>query len=178
MMDAKERSSDKAAQEMIARMAKAGQQNVWDRLEAQLPQCGFGKQGVCCRICVMGPCRISKKAPLGVCGANADTIAARNLVRMIASGSAAHSDHGRDVAHTLLMVAEGKTADYEIKDETKLRALAVEYGIATEGKSKKDLAKAVAETAFAEFGQQHGALRFLSRAPKKRQEIWKETMHS
>ncbi len=49
-MDAKERSSDKASQEMISRMAEAGQQNVWDRLEAQSPQCGFGKQGICCSI--------------------------------------------------------------------------------------------------------------------------------
>jgi carbon-monoxide dehydrogenase catalytic subunit len=97
-MEPKERSSDKAAQEMIAHMAKAGQQNAWDRLEAQSPQCGFGKQGICCRICAMGPCRITKKAPVGVCGADADTIVARNFLRAIAAGTSAHSDHGRGVA--------------------------------------------------------------------------------
>ena len=48
-MEPKQRSSDVAAQEMIIRMAEAHQQNAWDRLETQLPQCGFGKQGVCCR---------------------------------------------------------------------------------------------------------------------------------
>ena len=97
-MEQKERSSDKAAQEMIAYMAKAGQENAWDRLEAQKPQCGFGKQGICCRICTMGPCRITKKAPLGVCGADVDTIVARNFLRAIAAGVSAHSDHGRTVA--------------------------------------------------------------------------------
>ena len=100
-MDPEKRSSDKASQEMIQHMADAGLQNAWDRLDAQQPQCGFGKQGICCRICTMGPCRISKKAPLGICGADADTIAARNLLRMVAAGAAAHSDHGRDIAHTL-----------------------------------------------------------------------------
>ena len=60
-MDLEKRSSDKAAQEVISQMAEAGLENVWDRLEKQLPQCGFGKSGVCCRICSMGPCRISKK---------------------------------------------------------------------------------------------------------------------
>jgi len=59
-MEPQERSVDKAAQKMIAKMNKAGQKNAWDRLEAQLPQCGFGKQGICCRICTMGPCRITK----------------------------------------------------------------------------------------------------------------------
>ncbi|MCK5174247.1 MAG: carbon monoxide dehydrogenase, partial [Planctomycetes bacterium] len=102
-MDPKERSIDKASQQLIQRMADLGQENAWDRLEKQMPQCGFGKQGVCCRICSMGPCRITKKAPAGVCGADADTIAARNLLRMIASGAAAHSDHGRDIAHTFKM---------------------------------------------------------------------------
>jgi len=143
------------------------------------PQCGFGSLGICCRICNMGPCRIDPFSSdpdeqCGVCGANADTIAARNLVRMIAGGAAAHSDHGRDVAHTLLMAAEGEAADYEIKDEGKLLALAEEYGIATDGKDTKDIAKAVAERAFSEFGQQHGALKYISRAPEALQEKWRK----
>ena len=101
-MNPQERSIDKASQEMLSRMAEAGQENAWDRLAAQLPQCGFGKQGICCRICTMGPCRISKKSPLGVCGANADTIVARNFLRAVAAGVSAHSDHGRGVAEVFL----------------------------------------------------------------------------
>ena len=94
-MEPSKRSSDKAAQEIISRMAQLGQQNAWDRLEAQLPQCGFGKQGVCCRICSMGPCRISKKASAGVCGADVDTIVARNFLRMVAASEPDLADEAR-----------------------------------------------------------------------------------
>jgi len=174
-MEPKERSCDKAAQEMIERMAEAGQQNVWDRFEAQSPQCGFGKQGICCRICTMGPCRITKKAPLGICGADADTIAARNLVRMIAGGAAAHSDHGRDVAHTLRMAVESDSCDYMIKDELKLMEVAARYGIKVEGRGTKEIALDLSETMLSEFGKQDGTL--ISAAaypPAARQKVWDE----
>ncbi len=174
-MEPQERSLDKAAQEMIGRMADAGQQNAWDRLEAQSPQCGFGKQGICCRICSMGPCRISKKSPLGICGANADTIAARNLLRMIAAGAAAHSDHGRDIAHTFKMAVENEDFDYVIKDELKLREVAARYGIKVEGRETKDIGRELADAVLAEFGRQEGTL--VSAAaypPPARQKVWKE----
>jgi carbon-monoxide dehydrogenase catalytic subunit len=125
----------------------------------------------------MGPCRIDpfgEGPQAGVCGADADTIAARNLVRMIAAGAAAHSDHGRDVAHTVLMTARGEAEGYDIKDEVKLKALAQEYGIDTAGKDKSKLAEEVAEKAFSEFGQQHGELVFLQRAPEKQRRNWRE----
>jgi len=172
-MEAKERSSDQASQEMIELMAKAGHENVWDRFETQSPQCGFGKQGICCRICSMGPCRITKKAPLGICGADADTIAARNLVRMIAGGAAAHSDHGRDVAHTLKMAVDSDSCDYTIKDELKLREVAARYGIKVEGRETNEIAKDLAETMLSEFGRQAGTL--ISTAaypPPARQKVW------
>jgi len=174
-MEPKERSTDKAAQEMIAHMAQAGQQNAWDRLEAQSPQCGFGKQGICCRICSMGPCRISKKAQVGICGADADTIAARNLLRMIAAGAAAHSDHGRDVVHTFKTAVESDNCDYLIKDELKLREVAARYGIKVEGRQTKEIAGDLADAAMAEFGKQEGTL--VSAAvypPPARQKVWQE----
>ena len=37
-----------------------------------------------------------------VCGATLPTIVARNLARAVAGGTAAHSDHGSDLAMTLL----------------------------------------------------------------------------
>jgi len=174
-MDEKKRSLDKAAQEMIAHMADAGQQNVWDRLEAQSPQCGFGKQGICCRICSMGPCRISKKASEGICGANADTIAARNLIRMIAGGAAAHSDHGRDVAHTFKMVVESDSCDYMIKNEHKLKEVAEKYGIETKNRQIKDIAGDLSEAVMSEFGRHEGTLTSVAAyAPPARQKVWKE----
>lgn len=171
-MDPKKRSSDKAAQEMIARMAQAGQQNAWDRLDSQLPQCGFGKQGVCCRICAMGPCRISKKAKLGVCGADVDTIVARNFLRAVAAGVSAHSDHGRTVAEVFVATAKGEAGDYKIKDTTKLYKLAEELGVKTKDRSVSEIAADVGHIALAEFGKPEGTQLMARRAPVPRQEIW------
>jgi len=171
-MDSKERSSDKAAQEMIERMAKASQQNAWDRLEAQQPQCGFGKQGICCRICTMGPCRVTKKSPLGVCGADVDTIVARNFLRAIAAGVSAHSDHGRTVAEVFLATAKGQAGDYRLKDTTKLHKLAQELGVKTKDRSVNEIAVDIGKIALGEFGKPEGTQLMAKRAPKPRQEIW------
>ncbi|MFC1781336.1 anaerobic carbon-monoxide dehydrogenase catalytic subunit [Planctomycetota bacterium] len=173
-MDPKERSSDKAAQEMIARMAEAGQQNAWDRLDAQSPQCGFGKQGICCRICTMGPCRITKKAPLGVCGANEDTIVARNFLRAVAAGVSAHSDHGRTVAEVFVATAKGEAGDYKFKDTAKLYKLAEELGVKTKDRSVNDIAADVGHIALAEFGKPEGTQLMARRAPVPRKEIWEK----
>jgi carbon-monoxide dehydrogenase catalytic subunit len=167
----KAKTKDAASLCLLDALAGGAVVTAWDRFEAQQPQCHFGSNGICCRICSMGPCRVIGDQ-VGVCGANADTIVARNLARMIAGGSAAHSDHGRDVAMTLLAMAEGEAKDYTIKSQEKLLALAEEYGIKTEGKEPKKIAKEIAEIALSEFGQQQGKLRFLSRAPKRRQERW------
>lgn len=171
-MDPKERSSDKAAQEMIAHMAELGQENAWDRLDAQSPQCGFGKQGICCRICSMGPCRVSKKAPLGVCGADADTIVARNFLRAVAAGVSAHSDHGRTVAEVFMATAKGETKDYQLKDKAKLLRLAEEFGVKTEGRDIDEIAVDLGKIALNEFGKYEGEQLMVKRAPKARQEIW------
>ncbi len=177
-MNPKKRSSDKAAQEMLKHMADAGIENAWDRLEAQSPQCGFGKLGVCCRICTMGPCRIDpfEEGPqVGVCGATADTIAARNLLRMIAAGAAAHSDHGRDVAHTFKMAVESDSCDYMVKDELKLREVAARYGIEIEGRQTKEIASDLSDAVMTEFGKQEGTLiSAAAYAPPARQKVWEK----
>ena len=162
---------------MIDKAAKEKVKLSWDRLEDMEPQCGFGQLGICCRNCTMGPCRID---PFGegpqkaVCGADVDTIVARNLLRHIAVGAAAHSDHGRDVAHTLLLASEGKAHDYEIKDVEKLKKIAGYYEIKTDGKKKEELAREVAEASLADFGRQEGEIKFANRAPAKRVELWRK----
>jgi anaerobic carbon-monoxide dehydrogenase catalytic subunit len=170
------RSIDPAAEYMLRIAQKKGYETVWDRFEAQQPQCGYGELGICCRHCTMGPCRIDPFGETGpkkgVCGATADTIVARGLLRMISAGAAAHSDHGRDIAHTLLLTAQGKSGGYEIKDEAKLHALAAEYGIAVDGRSKEEIALDLARAAYAEFGNQEGPIRFTRRAPEKRVALW------
>ncbi len=172
------RSIDPAVHDMLTRASELGIETAWERYEAQLPQCGFGELGVCCRHCNMGPCRISpfdgEGPKAGVCGATADIIVARGLIRMIAAGAAAHSDHGRDIAHTLLLTAEGKSGGYEIKDEAKLKALATEYGIPTEGRGKADIALDLAKAVYAEFGKQEGPIQFTRRAPAQRVALWQK----
>jgi carbon-monoxide dehydrogenase catalytic subunit len=171
------RMRDPASQEALKAAAAQAMVTVLDRYEGQQPSCRFGAQGICCRICNMGPCRAQTTArgtKVGVCGATADTIVARNLLRMIAAGTAAHSDHGRDVAHTFILMAEGKAKDYQIRDEIKLRRVAADYGVATDGRPSAQVAREVGERALAEFGQQEGELRLTSRAPAKRQQLWRK----
>jgi carbon-monoxide dehydrogenase catalytic subunit len=169
--------ADKATQQMVARAEAENIPTIWDRYEAQQPQCGFGTLGLCCRHCTMGPCRIDPfgNGPKeGVCGANADTIAARHLVRMIAGGAAAHSDHGRNVVQVLRMVGEDGKAAYTIKDPQKLRAIAQMYGIKPDGKDPRALAGVVARTLLQEFGQQEGTMVMPTAAPPARVKKWKE----
>ena len=147
MADAKKRSVDVAAQQMIACACEAGVDISWDRLEAQEPQCGFGKLGICCRHCTMGPCRVDpfgEGAQKGVCGATADTIVARGLLRALLGGAAAHSDHGREIIHALALAAEGKSEAYRIKGPRKLRRLAEEYGVEHDGRTNEEVAKDLA----------------------------------
>ncbi|NMC48455.1 MAG: carbon monoxide dehydrogenase, partial [Desulfovibrio sp.] len=143
------------ARAMIAKAREDGVETVWDRLEEQLPQCGFCELGLSCRNCVMGPCRIDPFGhgpKRGVCGADADVIVARNFGRMVAAGAAAHSDHGRDLLETLHAVAEGETGDYGIRDEEKLRRIAAELGLDVGGKDVKAVAKALADRFFEDYG--------------------------
>jgi carbon-monoxide dehydrogenase catalytic subunit len=165
----KDRSIDPASQEMLAVAAKAGLETAWDRFDKQQPQCGFGELGLCCRNCNMGPCRIDpfgEGATKEVCGATADIIVARNLVRSIAAGASAHSDHARDVARTFKLMSEGQAPYYRVKDQAKLERLMKEYGASTQ----LDLANAI----LAEFGKQEGPIQFTKRAPAIRQELWKK----
>ncbi|MDP2937833.1 MAG: anaerobic carbon-monoxide dehydrogenase catalytic subunit [Candidatus Omnitrophota bacterium] len=176
MQDIEKKSIDLATQEVLKKAEAENIRTAWDRLEQQQPQCGFGQLGICCTVCDMGPCRIDpfgEGAQTGVCGADADTVAARNLARKIAVGASAHSDHGRDVAYTLSLLSEGHAHDYEIMDIEKLKTLAQEFGIDT-NKAKEQIAKELSKKLLEEFGKQEGELVFTKRAPKKRQAIWKK----
>lgn len=173
----KNKSIDTTMESLLNKARKDGVETAWDRLAAQLPQCGFGELGICCKNCAMGPCRVDpfgEGAKEGVCGATAETIVARNFLRMIAAGTAAHSEHGRSVAELFLAVAKNEVPDYQIKDEKKLMQLAGDFGITTEGKKKDEIAREVGEIALAQFGQQAGELAFIKKAPAKRQEIWRK----
>jgi carbon-monoxide dehydrogenase catalytic subunit len=170
-----EKSIDPASQKMLEKAENEGIETTWDRYEQQLPQCSFGQLGICCRNCNMGPCRIDpfgEGADKGICGATADIIVARNLLRMIAAGAAAHSDHARDAVLTFKKMSEGEAGSYGIKDEAKLFALASEYGISAEDKSRKELASELASALLSEFGKQEGPIQYTRRAPEARLRLW------
>jgi len=182
-------SIDPATQEMIARAQKLGIETVFDRAETMKP-CNIGMQGTCCKNCAMGPCRLPlPKAGIegedtrkGLCGATANTIAARNFARMVAAGASAHSDHGRAVAEVFLSVARKETEDYKIKSPERLIQIAPYFGVATTvekdgeelDRDFDEIALEVAEKALAEWGKAGGELLYAKRAPQPLYERWKK----
>ncbi len=166
-------SIDPAAQQMLARADEMGIGTAFTRANDMLA-CPIGADGMCCKICGMGPCRLTKDGQTGVCGATLDTIQARNFIRAIASGAAAHSDHGRDMAFTLKAVANDEAEGYVIRDVAKLRTVANKMGIAIEGRAPKEIANDLADLYIAQFGQQKGKVALTIRATEKRQKLWEE----
>lgn len=178
------KSVDQATVEMIEKAVSDGCSTAFERAETLKP-CPIGSVGSCCSNCSQGPCRVplakgkeetpeDKKKRRGICGATAETIAARNFVRMIAGGAAAHGDHGRKVAEVFLAAAKGEAPGYQIKDEQKLLQLALDLGIQIGDRSNQEIAIDIGEIALNEFGRQEGELLFLRRAPLKRQELWRQ----
>ena len=178
-----------ATQEMIARSHDLGIETVFDR-NLNMKPCNIGIQGICCKNCAMGPCRLPlPKAGIegedtrkGLCGATANTIAARNFARMVAGGAAAHSDHGRSVAEVFMAAAKKQTDAYQIKDTEKLLAVAPHLNVAvtvevdgeTLDRDIDEIAVEVAEAALNEWGKAEGELLYLKRAPKPLYDKWKK----
>ncbi|MDR3238842.1 MAG: anaerobic carbon-monoxide dehydrogenase catalytic subunit [Clostridiales bacterium] len=166
---------DPAAAEMLSKAASEKIETTWDRYEKQQPQCGFGELGVCCRNCLQGPCRINPfgEPKRGICGADADLIVTRNLLRTLVGGAACHVDHAFDACEQLLAVAEGN-APYEIKSAEKLSAIARKCGIPTDGKDEKSLAKEVALRALENFQNiTEEPMNWISHsAPQERLDVW------
>ncbi|MCQ8894045.1 MAG: anaerobic carbon-monoxide dehydrogenase catalytic subunit [Methanolinea sp.] len=168
------RTIDEAAKPFIELTMKEGIETVWDRHEMQQPECKYCAAGISCQRCAMGPCRIIPPHRVrGVCGADADLIVARNLLDQLATGAAAHSDHGREIVLTLYGVGKGTVNDYTISDPEKMKRLAREYGIETAGKSERKLAEELGLAMLEEFGTLKDSLRIADRAPRATREVWK-----
>ncbi len=150
---------------------------AYDRIQARgMSACLFGSQGTCCKNCNMGPCQIIDGVDdmIGVCGATADTVAARNFARTVAAGAASHGDHAREMVKGFIETAKGN-GPHEIQDVEKLHDLASKFGIETEDRDKNEIALELGEMALAEFGSQDDkGLTLLQRAPQKRQDLWKK----
>lgn len=161
-----------ATNRLLETGAKVGADSWQLRSRNQTPHCKFGESGVCCKICTMGPCRITPKASRGICGCDVHGIVGRNYLKFTAGGAAAHSDHGREICNTLY--ASSPDGAYKVKDPDKLRRLAQEWGVATEGKDIYELAHEMAYNGLMEYGKPFGNQKFLKRAPGHTQKLWEE----
>ena len=170
-----EQTPDPAVREMLLRMEQLGIDTTFDRFDKQKPQCSFGLAGICCKICNMGPCKITAKAPRGVCGADADLIVARNLLRSAAAGVAQHGMHAREVILALKWAGEGKL-DVPIMGQQKIRSTAEAFGIPVKHRSIKriaiDLADALLEDLSRTVPDEYKTIKAC--APPERQQVWKD----
>ena len=173
--DVIDQTPDPAVREMMLRAEQIGIDTAFDRFDAQQPQCSFGLAGVCCKICNMGPCKITPKSPKGVCGADADLIVARNLLRSAAAGASQHGMHAREVILSLKWAAEGRL-NIPIMGQQKIRDTAKSFGIKTEHRQIKhiasDLADALLEDMSRTVPAEHRTIKAC--APAERQEVWKD----
>ena len=136
-------SADKPMEEYIRRLPL---ETAHHRVETQQTKCGFGLQGVCCRLCANGPCRITPDAPRGVCGASADTIVARNFLRAVAAGSGCYIHVVENTARQLKNT--GLHRD-KIRSEKALNHLAELFGVT--GSDKYDLCVKVADAVLSDL---------------------------
>lgn len=173
--DVLEKTPDPAVREMLLRMEQLGFDTTFDRFDQQKPQCTFGLAGVCCKICNMGPCRITPKSPRGVCGADADLIVARNLLRGVAAGVAQHGIHAREVMLALKYAAEGKL-NIPIENEQKVLDTAKAFGIETKGREFNQVAIDLADTLLDDLSRTVPAeyKTITACAPAERQKVWKD----
>jgi len=175
-INVKEVTSCDATAQMLEKAQRDGVETAFDRA-ANMKACPIGADSACCKHCSMGPCRLTSKDPygkVGVCGATIDTIMARNFARMVASGAAAHTDHGMSMLNVFRGVVNGTIKDYTIKDVTKLKELAGEIGIEVENREIKDIATDLYEELERTYTQVEGEIPFMKRAPEKTLETWRK----
>ena len=164
---------DPAVREMVKYMDEQGVENCFDRFDSQKPHCTFGLAGVCCRICSLGPCKITERSPRGTCGADADLIVARNLVRQAAGGVAAHGARAREVMLTLKKAAEGDE-NLPIVGKNKVMGVAGLFGLSTKDKTVEQLAGEIADILLEDMARTvpgtHKTLEAV--APPERKMVW------
>ncbi|RJP76503.1 MAG: anaerobic carbon-monoxide dehydrogenase catalytic subunit [Desulfobacteraceae bacterium] len=165
-----------ATAQMLEKAKRDGVETAFDRA-ANMKACPIGADSACCKHCAMGPCRLNAKDPygkVGVCGADIDTIQSRNFARMVACGTACHTDHGMAVLKLFKDVVNGTIKDYSIKDTVKLESVAQSIGIETEGKSVKEIATELYQELEKTYTQLEGEIPFAKRVPEKTLETWRK----
>jgi carbon-monoxide dehydrogenase catalytic subunit len=166
---------DSTAQ-MITKARRDGVELFFDRAN-DMKACPIGAQSACCKNCAMGPCRMNINDPydrVGVCGATVDTIMARNFGRMVAAGTAAHTDHGMAMLELFKGVIDGKIIDFSIKDPQKLFEVAESLDIETEGRGIKEVARDLYRELELTYTQVSGEIPLVKRVPPKTLESWRK----
>ncbi len=164
-----------STQQMITKARKDGVELFFDRAQDMKP-CPIGVDSACCKHCAMGPCRMNTRDPydrVGVCGATVDTIVARNFGRMVAAGTAAHTDHGMAMLELFKNVIEGKVKDFSIKDPMKLYEVAKALDIETKDRELKDVALDLYRELEKTYTQVDGEIPMVKRVPEKTLETWR-----
>ncbi len=175
-VDFREMTTCQTTLQMLKKIENDGFETLFTRA-AEMKPCPIGAESACCKHCFMGPCRLNSRDPyskVGVCGATIDTIAARNFARMVASGGAAHTDHGMVMLDVLRDVVNGKISHFKIQDEVKLKKVAESIGISTENKSVKDIANELYAELERTYTQVEGEIPFARRVPPKTLEVWRK----
>ena len=170
-------SIEEQSKKLIEKLESEGIENIWSRFEKQQPQCGFGLLGLCCRNCLIGPCRIDPfelTIEKTSCGCDADTIVARNLLRSIASGTSSQLDLLLEILRFFEAVISGRCKDLEIVAKDKLIELAKEFEIVTEGKNEIEIGKELLNKIHYELSKFVDEELKLVYIPKDRVEIWKK----
>jgi carbon-monoxide dehydrogenase catalytic subunit len=165
-----------ATQQMLKKARRDGVETAFDRA-ANMKACPIGADSACCKHCAMGPCRLNARDPygkVGVCGATIDTIQARNFARMVASGAAAHTDHGMAMVDLFREVVTGHIKEYKIKDVGKLKSVAESIGIETEDRSVTEIATDLYTELERTYTQVEGEIPFAKRVPEKTLETWRK----
>ena len=110
-LDIKQATSCDATAQMLRKAERDGVETAFHRATT-IKACPIGANSACCKHCSMGPCRLNPNDPygkIGVCGATIDTVQARNFARMVASGAAAHTDHGMSMLDVFREVVDRKS---------------------------------------------------------------------
>ncbi len=168
-------TSDKTTQELVEKSLEAGIETIWHRFGKQQPQCGFGLLGLCCRNCLIGPCRIDpfgQGPDRGSCGVDADVMVSRNLLRHVVAGASSYTDLLMDVLDYLLAVGEGRCKDLSIVDKARLEELCKVLEVPSEGRDELTLAREVSTKLLAELSSPRKGTIVEKIAPRELVELW------
>ncbi|NJD78796.1 MAG: anaerobic carbon-monoxide dehydrogenase catalytic subunit [Candidatus Methanoperedens sp.] len=167
-----EKTPDTSSKNLLTVLSEKGIETVFDRFDAQQPQCTFGNDGSCCRRCNMGPCRVSDRRK-GVCGADVDIVVISNLLRWCAAGAAAHGQRGKELLGILKSTAEGRTS-FKIAGDGRILELAKKFRVKRKGRTLENIAVDVANILLKDLTRESGDMRSLMAfAPKERRDTWR-----